>query len=773
MPDDKRSDECCACSEAANEHVLSEYYGMPPDAKKALDDGVTAILGEKGGFLCIPPDAVSEKLVPRNLKGHHALDANRTDFDSVTVVDARRGVERRYLPPVGDDNSELTTFAGQILERDLAVDLGWQGSYAVESLCSRMRGGGSSVSMRLADATAMNAKRFYVPTLIGIFPGQKLKIDLLEDLFTVDLLGQDAKGLFFETREAAPRNIPKEAPLYNKNNVNVLALSDTTNSDNQGVELEVHRRAYGVGDVFPIAAILEYQSNIYSGLGDEGGVGCAIELLNDLEAFHGEVESWTQVPGRETVAVYKPTGDAPPPRTRNTQKLGTSRPLINLNRTKWKFDGVANVVPPNVNPADPRDVWLPGLPAPDHLNGLILLRPQTPPADWKTLVGRFIALLGRPGIPDTIDNTDATEFYRKGEATPLGNVAGDVHRWWFITGVQDAGGGRAYVYVDRSIQRTHEVVKAGPLLFCDVNATEGKVQVDERRLRYVIAPGSWVTDVRNGVAGNVLGNEGAQPTDPRRIVLAPGQPELAKDDPITNAPGPDVLHPTGFRVRQIHHFPGIGQGAAFASENLGRLQVGSGLHVGGAVKQKRGESIPDALKRVQKDQRPLYVFGVHITAPTTTAIRIQGYTERAAIELFQYDCDQAIEWWSADGSDRSTIHRDRGNGDFVLTADIGVKFVPATLTGPFGVAMKQLHGLSSTMTAARNLCGQQAVAAGAAGATVIFDMDRSEADGNYRVFVQCTWQTTTIVTARSATEFKVTFGTAPTGNETFDWLLVR
>jgi hypothetical protein len=51
--------------------------------------------------------------------------------------------------------------------------------------------------------------------------------------------------------------------------------------------------------------------------------------------------------------------------------------------------------------------------------------------------------------------------------------------------------------------------------------------------------------------------------------------------------------------------------------------------------------------------------------------------------------------------------------------------------------------------------------------------DRVEADGSYRVFVQCSWQTTTIIAARSATEFKVTFGTPVPGNTSFDWLVVR
>jgi len=160
-----------------NKHVLSEYYPVPPDAKKPLQEGAQKILKEKGGFLCIPADAATARFVPRNREGHQVvpdpLDPRITIFESVTVTDARRGVERTYLPPVGAENSELTAFAGRIKERDLAVDLGWQGTYSVESLCSRLEGGGSSYSMRLFQKTNAGEHRFYVPTLMGIFPGQR------------------------------------------------------------------------------------------------------------------------------------------------------------------------------------------------------------------------------------------------------------------------------------------------------------------------------------------------------------------------------------------------------------------------------------------------------------------------------------------------------------------------------------------------------------------------------------------------------------------------
>jgi hypothetical protein len=766
------AEDCCGCSKAANEHVLSEYYRPPtPDAKTALNDGFTDILAHNGGFLCIPADAITAGFIPHNKTGSKELDVNRTDFDSVTVVDQRKGVERRYLPPAGVPNSELTTFAGQILERDLATDLGWQGSYAVESLCSRLQGGGSSVSMNLSQKTSSGGNRFYVPSHMGFFPGQKLKINLLDDLFTVDALGEDATGKFFDTKETAKVDIPQFAPVYNKHNVGVLAVSDTSNSDNQGVSITVNRRAYGAGDIFMMGAILEYQSNVYSGLGDEGAVGCAVNLLHDLESFRGKVESWTTTPGHgESELVYKTTAAASG--TINSQKLGTSRPLINLKGDKWKFDGSANVIPPNVDSTG----WLDMLPSPPHLNGCILIR-SGPVADWTKYKGSFIALLGRPGTPDDLDHTDASEFYKKDELTPLGKVSDNVYRWWYITEVKDAGTvagvSRAYFFVDRPNQRSSDVATSGPLLFREINVTESKAQVDTRTLRYIIAPGAWVSDVRNGVAGNVLGNEGAQPSDARKIVLAPGHPDLVADDPITNPPGADVLQPSGFRVRHVHQYPAFGPGASFVSENLGRVQVGNGLFIGGTVIPDPGETIPDAIKRVQKDQRPLYINGALIAAPTDTAIRVEAYTERAAVELFQLDCDQDIVWWSSDYSNRSSLHRDRTSGDFVFTSYMNRDFAAPNLTGPGGISLTKLSGISSTSTAARNVCGFQTVEATKSDASVQFPMEKPEPDRKYHVFIQCNWHTRSAVVTRLETGFSVTFSDTAPANAGFDWLLVR
>jgi hypothetical protein len=154
-----------------------------------------------------------------------------------------------------------------------------------------------------------------------------------------------------------------------------------------------------------------------------------------------------------------------------------------------------------------------------------------------------------------------------------------------------------------------------------------------------------VSDVRNRATGNVLGNEGAQRNALRRIFLAPGQPDLAKNDPITNPPGPDVMHPPASASARSTTSPP----PAPAPPSPARTSAASRSETDSTRRRSHpdtGESMANALKRVQKDQRPLYATGVRITAPTETAIRIDGYTERGALELFQKDSDQDIVWWS-------------------------------------------------------------------------------------------------------------------------------
>src|SRR5262249_31079439 len=147
-------------------------------------------------------------------------------------------------------------------------------------------------------------------------------------------------------------------------------------------------------------------------------------------------------------------------------------------------------------------------------------------------------------------------------------AADAVYRWWYITSVQKIDATQAYLFVDRPIQRASDVVTTRPLLFLDRHLTNDGDALDARSLDYVIAPGAWVSALRDAVG-----------SDARSTLLAPGDAGLNTGDDITNPPGGDVWHPTGFRVRHRHYYPSMGAASSFESNNLGRVQVGNGLFV--------------------------------------------------------------------------------------------------------------------------------------------------------------------------------------------------
>src|SRR5262245_46741933 len=262
----------------ANLRSLDDFgpYKTIPDARQTLANALAAMKAG-GGILCIPLDAPAG-FFPRNLV------QDGVDQPGVTILDFRNGFEHTYLPPIGSQSSEGTR-GSRILERDLARDLPWQDVFSAESIVSRYTGGASSFFSNLTRAVAKTSDRFDVPSLRGLFVGQTLLVtgkadsydEPLED-FVVKSLGLDATGPHFIATAKAKEAHPIGAFVYNKNNVNGLTIRDTSNCDNQSMSLEVDRTTYGTGDTFGIAALLQYQGNIMSGRGDEGGVGIAAQI---------------------------------------------------------------------------------------------------------------------------------------------------------------------------------------------------------------------------------------------------------------------------------------------------------------------------------------------------------------------------------------------------------------------------------------------------------------------------------------------------------------
>ena len=296
-------------ADAVNRHFLGEFgpYKSPGEAAATLQKALKAIVAQGGGMLLIPRDA-PDGFYPRNLV-QAALGE-----PAVTVIDTRGGVERTYVPPVGTGNSQGDGNGCRLIERDLATNLPWQGCYPTVSVVSRYPGGASSWLDRISrPARKGTDARFYVPTLRGLFVGQTLRVTGQPEGYggegeyvTVKALGLDGSDPYFVAD--ARLDHPAQALAYNKNVVNGLTVLDSANCDNQSMSMMVSRADYGNGDRFVYSAGLYYQGNVMSAAGDEGGLCYAADIVQDPDAFRGNVEKWDPKTG---TLIYKP-GDAAP-----------------------------------------------------------------------------------------------------------------------------------------------------------------------------------------------------------------------------------------------------------------------------------------------------------------------------------------------------------------------------------------------------------------------------------------------------------------------------
>jgi hypothetical protein len=744
------SEPVAPCATCGNLRRLGEFgdYSTVASAQKTLSTAAQ-MTQAGGGTLCIPLDA-PQYFHPRNLVQATPSIQTASVTPGVTVLDLRSGSELRYVPPIGTVLSDGARACWGV-ERDLAQNIGWQDVWSTANITSRYAGGASSYNQPLQHDTLNKANRYYVPTLRGLFVGQALFVQ--GDLQTgqggewigVNSLGIDAVGPHF-VGDTATADHPATARVYNKNVVNGLTVTDSSNCDNQSASLYVNRATYGNGDSFGIAALLSYQGTIMSGGGDEGSVAVNAEIRHDIDCFWGVVESYdTQLHH----LVYRPE-DGTPASPIATGKLGTSRPLINMNEKKWTTSGWVAVIAPG---------YTAGLrPAPG--TSLVI---GNQAVGWdESVVGQFIAI------------DEPSEYYDVGEATAVSVATRRVYRWWFITGISAGQDGFTNLYVEETWWDV--ATRSGPILFQFASYTTDKNSI--RELKYIIAPGAWVSDVRDGVSSWALGHQSATAEDRRLIVLAPSSTDGASlpggtsldfepNDPIANALGANVWKPTGVRVRHFDNFPGSLAGYSFIAENLGKVQLGSGLFIDSA----NARTLKDAANH-QKDGEPAYIAGISVYASTVYALLVSGDVKAAAINFAQRQDGNPhrIQWHVRDGASGATLHADPKSGDFIFSG--GDIFTGGNVNHQGRGSLRQ-SGISATDTAAKNLRGINVpVPAGAASVDIAFPL--LESDATYAVSVTCSWATMTAVTAKGTNGFKVALGTPPpTAGGTLDWLLVR
>ncbi len=725
-----------AIDDASNRVSLTDFgvCNTSKAASLAYRKAIKQLMSQGGGVLVIPTGVAKDFKVVNDAQRDYRSTA-------VTVFDYRGGAERIYVPAMGTAPSLAGIgTAGQIIERELDRNLPATAVVSTQQITSFNRGGSSSYSQKLTRASMPgNNARIDVPTLRGLYVGQMLRISGIPGAYggkvervVVKSLGQDTLGPYFTADVSQPR--PKDAIVYAKTIVNALTLNDLSNADNQSMSLVIKRATYGTGDTFGNWTQLDYQGDLMSGGGDEGGVAYTAEIIQDLIGFRALVESWDPSSG---TLVYAAAGATDP------HKLGTSRPIINLNPKKWQTSGTVQVVAAGYN-------YLRGEAASTSL--IVGSRD----ANWdRSLVGRFIAI------------DEPSERYEKGEqwSSALAGPPHPVHRWYSITSVERLANGQMALYVESQWWGTNR--RGGPRLMDAGNYTTSSK--DSHKLRYIIAPGAWASDVREGVAGYRPGNVWrATNDDARKIILAPApffqsSIDFASGDPITQPPAAEAWLPTGYRVRHFNGFKGLMSGASFHTRNAGRVQIGSGLLIDSSQ-----SGTLDAVLKQQKDRRTHFEYGVDVRAVTSSALRIRGAVKDAALDLWSVDGNEKKLRWRLSpkvGRWTTSIHADPGSGRLVLDS--------AGLDLSHSATLRQT-GISGTDTAAKNLRGiDVAVGQGLRELTVSFPASRQELDGRYSVTVQPSWMTRDAVVEKTAKGFRVAFSEPAPGNAKIDWQLIR
>ncbi len=716
---------------AMNRHLLSEFgpYKTIKEAKETLAAATKALIEKGGGVIVIPPDA-PQGFFPRNPV------QEAYNKPTVTIIDMRGGVERKYVPPLGASASSLSGGCS-IIERDVYGNLPWQGCYATQDIVTRILGGSSSYMATTSRPVAKGKDvRVHVMTSRGLFAGQNLRI-------TGEKMGYSGKGEWVVVKSLGidggspyfvadlTEDHPEGAIVYNKNVVNGMTVQDVAHSDNQSMSMMVSKDIYGVGDTFVYSASLNYQGNVMSGAGDEGGVCYAADIVQNPAVFSGKVESWDAA----TQTLIFKSGAA------NPEKLGTSRPIINMNQKKWISSGKVMVIGPGHPYLRTKDV-------PMHVPLVV----GNKDVGWdESIIGRFIA------IDDPTEYYEADETFSSGYAGAPGQRS---YRWFLIRGLEKRDDGLSNLFVEDTRWWTTD--RGGIMLLRQDNDTTSEKNTHE--LKYIIAPGAWTSDVRQGVCGNTAnGNWGvATAGDARKIVLAPfpqmgSKFDFEPDDPITQPLGPVPWLPTGFRVRHHQGFPSRGlSGASFESCNWGKVMVGAGLSLAGP-----GGKLEDVLKG-QKDGNPSYGDGILVHAATGNAFHVRGPVKDSAICLEQWDDNvKSIYWISKGGTSRFWARP--ANRDFVFEGG-NLDFSNHTSV--------QQRGISQTATPAKNLRGINVpVAADSKELKISFEVP--EADGKYAVMASCSWITLHAVKDKAEKGFTVLFETPAPQGATIDWLIVR
>lgn len=737
-------------------HRLEDFGSLktPAEARQAWQAALEAMRTKPG--VIVVPAHVWPQLKPESLQATVRTPAPPAETKQwqvgpgATVLTANQTNPVLHVPPL----------SGLTIDRQLRLDAGdsvphW-GTHPMLVLDSRLVHGSVSYLDWLQSPVEKGLdRRFYVPTVRGLWPGQFLNVHGGPGYgggvtrAVVKSLGYDPeKSLHYFVADTSIDHVAG-AIAHNKSNTGLVHMLQTSHADNQTYDVKVIRNQYAHGDTYVYYCDFNYMSNIHSAAGDENGNCFSAFIRSQDNNFRGTVQAVDWDKAQLTFA----------PSARNVQTLGNSRPLINLNPQKHVTAGKVLIVTGR-SEFDLPDQRMSTFEGHDYSTSLVtssvsksverkfggLIRGDKDCPWTEEVVGRFFAV-SEPS-----------------EKTPRGNF-----RWYQITKFQNNADATKEIEIQRFWWGAKNA--GSPTLYRQENYTwDGHL----RPLNYVIAPGAYVNDVSRAVAGGDRG-------DQRTLGMAPHSAmntshDFAAGDPLEQAIGPDPFKPQPMRVWMWEDVPGQFPSAVFDIANYGAASRYSVLSVAGGPAK-----LDDVGQR--HEQKPAWDNVIVMNSAATVGLNLKADFATAAILFQQPHREQAIHWHYAHASTEPQSPK-TGVTKAATTPPISRKVATLTVsreTGEFqfagggvraGGSVSQVAGLSGDEQPARNLRGKN-VAIDANSTVLKVRFPQREADGNYAVFVEQSWLTNRAISDKTPEGFSVTFATPAPDKATVDWMLVR
>ncbi|MDX1946111.1 MAG: hypothetical protein SFU86_12000 [Pirellulaceae bacterium] len=719
-------------------HSLDSFgpTAKPQEAQETYAKALVE-LQKTGGVLAIPAE------IWRQLKPLPLQSLSRTPAPPAETRQWREGNGVTIL--AADNESvilQVPPMSGLRIERPLRLADGdslphW-GTHPAVTLESQIVYGSSSfLDWIQAPVEKGENRRFYVPTIRGLRPGQFLNLHGGPG-YGGGVTRGCIKSLGFDQEKKLPYFVADTsldhvagAIVHNKSNTGLVHMLQTSHNDNQTYDMKIIRNQYAHGDTYMYYCDFNYMSNVHSAAGDENGNCYAAFIRTKGDNFHATVKN-----------VEWPAGKLSFTAARNLQSLGDSRPLVNLNPQKALVAGKVRIVPSNREHLMPdgSECQFEGRSYPT-----VIVKNPTTGATELDMGGLIRGDQDCPWTAAVVGRWFAVAD--KSEKTPQGN-----YRWYEISAFRENTDGTKEIEVRRYWWGAKSA--GGVLLYRADNYTwDGH----ERPLEYIIAPGTYVNDVSWAVPGGDRGGQsvlGIAPFTDQGTEL-----DFAAGDPVEQAIGPDPFKPNAFRCWMWEDVPSAYPASILDLANHGAASRFSAMSLAGGPANL--DDVP-----VRHEPKPAWDNIIVQNTAVGVGFNLKADFADAAILLHQPNREQPIKWRYGHQEGQPpktatlTVSRDTGTLNF---QGGGVKT---------NGSVSAVRGLSGDDEPAQNLRGKNLPVAASA-VTFSVKFATPEADGDYAVFVEQTWLTNRAISDKTAAGFTVTFDKPAPAGAKLDWMLVR